>query len=337
MAAFGKLSKAILGIPYYGGYLDPNPDEYKDDPYASVSSLHVGSVSASGAASGLAAGSRTTEFGAGADGHFNAAKLFQFESGYDRFTLGAYGDFRSDHITYDSALGTAHRDRYAMGGTFAYLANDTYLHGKLGALWGTGDVANGDGSTGRFDSSGYEVQLDVGHVYTLFDKRLYSSQRLPTKAPPPRQLAGGYTVNLDVGATFAAYHDRIGQFTDTSGFVNGAENISTEAVGAHAKLSTNVFNDGRTWTPYVAFAVNQQIGFNHTLEVIAQPGVSGGIIAFGAPGRTYVTSQTGLNLQDSTGINYGIDGAYISSSGTHALTGRAYVRFPIARWLGTAG
>ena len=152
----------------------------------------------------------------------------------------------------------------------------------------------------------------------------------------PKPL-GGYFVGLDLSGTVATYHENIGSFTDNSGFINGAENLTTWTIGGRAKLYANVFKNGLVWTPYASLGVNQQVDYSHNLNLVSQAGQAADTLQFAAPGQTYGIFQAGVSVLDQRGIRYGVDGSYYKSSGVEGAGGRAYVRFPIMRWLGISG
>src|ERR1700692_4405160 len=160
---------------------------------------------------------------------------------------------------------------------------------------------------------------------------------MPAKAPTAPQPASGYLIGLDINGTVSTYSERHGAFTDTSGFITGAEQLQAWNVDARARLFAYIMDNGLVWTPYVTVSVEQQLSFSHTMDVVAQAGQAADTLLFAPPGQTYGGVQTGLRLLDSKGIQYGIDGSYYKSSGLESVGGRAYVRVPLMRWLGISG
>jgi hypothetical protein len=336
-----KLVRGIFNMPYHGGLFGiSNIIGDADDPYGSYSVIKINPVTVlnNAGVQGVAAGSTTTSLDTGADAHIDASRMFDLKGDNQRLLIGAYLDFSSIRTTYDAlAPGSSmQRNLYAAGATVAYLYRSSYFQGKFGALWGNG-TTNDSGVLGSFGTSGYEGSLTAGHVFTLFDARSFETRKMPVKAPAAPQPMSGYLVGLDVSGTVSTYSERHGTFTDTSGFINGAEQLQAWNVDARARLFADIMDNGLVWTPYVAVSVEQQLSFSHTMDVVAQAGQAADTLLFAPPGQTYGGVQTGLRLLDSKGIQYGIDGSYYKSSGLESVGGRAYVRVPLMRWLGISG
>jgi hypothetical protein len=336
-----KLVRGWFNMPYHGGTFGiSNIVGDADDPYGSYSVARINPVTVlnNAGAQSVAAGSTTTSLDAGADAHIDASRIFDLKGDNQRLLIGAYLDYNSIQTTYDAlAPGSSmHRDLYAAGATVAYLYKTSYFQGKFGGLWGNG-TTNDSGVLGSSSTSGYEGSLTAGHVFTLFDARAFETRKMPVKAPAAPQPISGYLVGLDVNGTVSTYSERHGAFTDTSGFINGAEQLQAWNVDARARLFADIMDNGLVWTPYVAISVEQQLSFTHTMDVVAQAGQTADTLVFAPPGQTYGGVQTGLRLVDSKGIQYGIDGSYYKSSGLESVGGRAYVRVPLMRWLGISG
>jgi hypothetical protein len=338
-----KLVRGIFNMPYHGGNYMRNIQNIgggDDDPYGSYSTIRINPVTVmtNAGAQGVAAGSTTTSLDAGADAHVDASRMFDLKGDNQRLSIGAYLDYSSIQTTYDElAPGSSmRRDLYTAGATVAYSYKTSYFQGKFGGLWGNG-TTNDSGVVGKFDTSGYEGSLTAGHVFTLFDGRSFATRKMPVKAPVAAQPVSGYLIGLDVSGTVGTYSEQHGSFVDTSGFINGAERLRAWNVDARARLFADIMSNGYVWTPYAAVSVDQQVSFSHTLDLVAQTGQAADTLLFAAPGQTYGGFQTGLSVLDPKGIRYGIDGSYYRSSGVESVGGRAYVRFPLMRWLGVAG
>jgi len=338
-----KLVRGIFNMPYHGGNYMANIQNIgggNDDPYGSYSAIRINPVTVtnSAGAQSLAAGSTSTSVDAGADAHINASRLFDLKGDNQRLSIGAYLDYSSIQTNYDAlAPGSSmKRNLYTAGATVTYSYKTTYFQGKFGGLWGNG-TTNDSSVFGNFDTSGYEGSLTAGHVFTLFDARSFETRKMPVKAPVTPQPVSGYLIGLDVNGAVGTYSEQHGAFTDTSGFINGAERLRAWNVDAGARLFANVINNGYVWTPYAAISVEQLVSFSHTLDVVAQAGQAADTLLFAAPGHTYGGFQTGLSVLDPKGIRYGIDGSYYKSSGLESVGGRVYVRFPLMNWLGIAG
>src|SRR6202042_1817113 len=118
------------------------------------------------------------------------------------------------------------------------------------------------------------------HVFTLFDARAFETRKMPVKAPAAPQPISGYLVGLDVNGTVSTYSERHGAFTDTSVFINGAEQLQAWNVDARARLFADIMDNGLVWTPYVAVSVEQQLSFSHTMDVVAQAGQTADTLVF---------------------------------------------------------
>jgi hypothetical protein len=331
---------------YLVGWRDP-PDSSHfsdvDDPYFSDSSTRVNQVTTTSAATGaqgLAPGAQITTLGTGADGHINASNFFDLKGSNQRLTIGAYFDYSSIRGTFDDLAPGAwfQRNMYSAGATASYSYNRSYINVEFGGLWGDGKETDSTGAVGNFNSSGYQGSITAGHVFPLYDTRTFSSRQLVVKAVPANPTpTGGYFVGLDLSGTVETYHETIGSFTDSSGFINGAENLTTWTVTGRAKLYADILNNGLVWTPYATLGVSQQVDYSHTLALVAQAGQAADTLQFAAPGQTFGIFQTGVSVLDAKGIRYGIDGSYARSSGVESIGGRAYVRVPLLRWLGISG
>jgi hypothetical protein len=340
-----KLVRGIFNMPYHGsgaGYMAnfQNIGGGNDDPYGSYSAIKINPVTVTNStgAQSLGAGSTTTSLDAGADAHIDASKMFQVKGDNQILSIGAYLDYSSIQTNYDAlAAGSSmQRNLYTAGATVTYVYKTSYFQGKFGGLWGNGTTSDG-GVFGNFDTSGYEASLTAGHVFTLFDARTFATRKMPVKAPVAPQPVSGYLIGLDVNGAIGTYSEQHGAFTDTSGFINGAERLQVWNVDARARLFADIMNNGYVWTPYAAISVEQEVSFSHTLDLVAQAGQTADTLFFAAPGQTYGGFQTGLSVLDPKGIRYGFDASYLKSSGLESVGGRVYVRFPVMRWLGIAG
>jgi hypothetical protein len=300
----------------------------------------VTTTSAATGAQGLAPGAQITTLGTGADAHVNAPNFFDLKGNNQSLTVGAYFDYSSIRGTFDDLAPGAwfQRNMYSAGMNASYSYNRTYIDARFGGLWGDGKETDTTGAVGNFNSSGYQGSITGGHVFSLYDTRTFASHPLVVKAAPADpKPTGGYFVGLDLSGTVATYHETIGSFTDSSGYINGAENLTYWTVGTRAKLYADILSNGLVWSPYVSLGVTQQIDYSHTLALIAQAGQSADTLQFAAPGETYGSFQAGFSVLDQRGIRYGIDASYYRSSGVEGEGGRAYVRFPLLNWLGISG
>jgi hypothetical protein len=340
-----KLAKGILFGPVpYGDTHENNPwlGGSIDDPYFSGSSTHVNSVTTTSTATGAqgqAAGGQITTLSTGADAHVNQ-KLVDLQNDNQTLTIGAYFDYSSIRADFDALASSAsyRRDQYDAGLNATYFYNRSYVSVEAGGLWGSGST-NATGAIGNFSSTGYQAIVKGGHTFALFDDRSFATKpNLITKAPVANPTpTGGTFVGLDLAAFASTYHENIGAFTDSSGFTTGAENLTIWTVGAQATLYAEMRRNGLLWQPYVQLGVSQEVSYSHTLNIIAQAGQSADVLNFAAPGETFGSAKAGLSVLDTNGIRYGIEGSYYRSSGIDSAGGRAYVQFPLLRWLGITG
>jgi hypothetical protein len=102
-----------------------NMNSSANDPYFNFSSTRDSGASVktpSGAAAGTTPSSRITDIGGGVDGHFNASKFFDITAD-QRLTIGAFFDYDSERINYNSPALTApsaNRNIYSFGSMFRY-------------------------------------------------------------------------------------------------------------------------------------------------------------------------------------------------------------------------
>jgi len=315
-----------------------------DDPYVDMYSMRdsgAGVTSASGAVSGQAQSSRTTDIGAGADGHISTSTAFDLAA-YQRLLIAGFLQYDSQRTSYNSSptavftASNATRNIYTLGGVAQYDAGNSYLGVGVAAELGNGSIS-APGDSGNFNSHGYVAAAYIGRVFTLLDTTNSSSARspLPTKAPP--KPTSGYALNLDLNFHVGYVNDQINGFVDSTGFARGAEQIDYWDVGGIAKLYWVLSPWGRiAWSPFVAATIDQELGYSHSLDLPAQAALPGGDTFFYGSAQTFGGAELGIDALDVSGISFGLKAYYRQSQEFQVVGGLAYVKFPILAWLGVA-
>jgi hypothetical protein len=226
-----------------------------------------------------------------------------------------------------ASAGSAQSDSYRFGGAVIYGFGSAYLEGKAAFDFGHGnETQTVDGSAGRFDTHGYSADLRIGNVFVLLNTLSSGTTRMPTKAPP--KAAGGYAVGLDLSGHLGYSNDRVDGFTDSAGFIYGADRTRYGDVGGRAKLFAVVPNNGLLWMPYVAGTVDQQFGFSSTLTIPDQVALPGGDIVSLQQAQTFWGTQLGLDVRGPSGWRIGAKGFYSASSDTNITGGSVHVTIP---------
>ena len=247
----------------------------------------------------LAPGFHDFRSGGGFSALVDGSRLFGF-SGNQSLTFGLNLDFTNSQMDFGTSALTpgfvnAAANRlsdigYTVSGSARYISGLFYLSGIAAFDWSRANITNNfDNGTGSTDGHGYALRGSVGHVFPLFNTTGVNPA-MPTKAPPsPR--SGGYAVFLDVGGNLGYRSETDAGFTDTTGFVFGTEQYSYTDLGAKAKLVAIIPSSGYAWMPYFGVTIDQQLGFNHTLDVVT----TADTFNFGQS-NTYWGLQAGVNL-----------------------------------------
>jgi hypothetical protein len=321
-------------------------DPFADDPFVNFTSIRDsgGSVSsASGTISGQGPASHSTDVGGGAIGTYNGwNKTFNLTANQS-LVVGGQFSYDSLRTTFGASplvpgfasLGSNNEDIYRLNGGLAYYAGSLYFGGTVGGDWGRGNQTNvATGGTGGYGIYGYQTGAFLGNVFTLYgspgnpanpSNSPLTTKALPAKAPP-QPAPPGYALQLDLGAHATYLTDQADGFTDSAGFIWGAEQLHYWDVGGQARLFATIPDGRLTWTPYVTATLDQQLGYSDALALPAQPGQIADTIFFGAP-QTFWGAHIGLYAQDVSGIGVGIRGIYQESSEFQILGGQAYIRY----------
>jgi len=320
-----------------------------DDPFVDFTILNdkgASFSSASGTINGQSTSSHTTDVGGGESAAYNGWNKTLNLATNQSLVVGVQGGYDSLRTTYGASplapglpsVATDNQSIYTLNGRLAYYAGSMYFGGGLAGDWGHGNLTNvATGGTGGYGIHGYTMGAFVGNVFTLYGNpgnptnpanastSPLTTKALPKKAPP-KPAAPGYALQLDLSGHVLYVTDQDDGFTDSTGFILGAERLRYWDAGGQARLFATIPNGRLTWTPYVTATLDQQFAFSHTLGVVAQAGAPADTIYYGGA-QTFWGAQIGLYAQDASGIGVGIRGIYQQSSEFQVFGGQAYLQY----------
>ena len=212
---------------------------------------------------------------------------------------------------------------YTLKGSVLYSQSTFYLSGTAAFDWMRTGV-DVQGASGNTDGIGYTFNGTVGKIFPLFGNAPTNPATI-TKAPP--KATGGYAYFLDVNAHASYQNERNNSFTDSTGFITGVEQLSYTDVGAQARLVAIVPAGRFTWEPYVGLSIDQQLGFNHTLNFPDQIATAADTINFGQS-NTFWGVQSGLLLLGPRGSTVGVNTFYQASGDTKTVGGNVALKIP---------
>ncbi len=332
-----KEAQARVHHPVHESFVDAFADALANDPFIDFTTIRdkgASATSTSGTFTNQAVGSRTTDVGGGANASYNASKTFNLAAN-QRLMVGANFRYDSSNTTYDASplapglasAGSNHQSVYTLSAAAGYMINSAYVAAIIDGRWGHGsETDNVAGATGDYGMRGYSTDLFIGNTFTLFDSRTAPSPRMPTKAPPKQ--TDGYAVLLDLRGHLRYDKDQNNGFTDSTGFMWGAEQEHNWTTGGQAKLSIVAPRQGWIWTPFVAANVDQQFGFSHTFDIPVQTAQVAHTIHFGGP-QTFLGASAGIDVRQPSGWDFGVKGFYQKSAEFRIAGGQAYVRYYI--------
>lgn len=318
-------------------------DHIKKDPFVRFSSVHDGGAaisSASGTVSGQTASAHSTDVGGGVIGTYDRwNKTFNLTAN-QTLVVGGQFTFDSSRTTFGASTlapaflntGSVKQDRYGFAGGFQYYVGDLYFGGAIAGNLGHGNMTNdATGGAGGYGIGGYSTGATIGETFTLFGSPNSPTQTspLPTKAPP-KPADSGYALRLDLRGHIGYANEQADGFTDSTGFIWGAERFHSWDVGGLARLYATIPNGQWVWMPYVGATLNQQFGYKDALAIPAQPGQIADTIFYGSA-QTFWGAQLGMLVQDKSGIAVGIRGIYQQSSEFQAWAGQAYLQYTFPR------
>ena len=306
-----------------------------NDPFVDFTSIHdrgASVSSATGAISGQNASSHTTDLGGGAIGGYNGWNKTLNLSANQSLVAAAQVGYDSSRTTFGAStlapgflnVASTKESRYSLAGALMYYAGSIYFGGALGGDWGHGDMTSTvTGAAGNYGIHGYSTTAIVGKVFTLSGSASAPSPAaaMPTKAPP-KPSAAGNALQLDLSAHLGYSSDQANGFTDSTGFVWGAERLRFWDAGGTARLFETIPDGRLTWIPYVALKLDQQFGYS---DALALPTI-GNTVFYGSA-QTFWGTQFGVGVRDTSGIIVGVRGMYAQSSEFQILGGQAYLQY----------
>jgi len=227
-----------------------------------------------------------------------------------------------------TSSGSTAMNNYTFGGSFFYNVNSTYLAGVAALNFDNGSDTSSDGTTDTFNGHGYAADLRIGKVFVLLNTISSGNPGMPTKAPP-KPADGGYALGLDVSGHLGYSNQQIDGYTDSSGFINGADLTRFGDIGGQVKLFALIPKSGFVWMPYVAGTVDQQFGFSSTGNIPSQPALPGGDVISLQAAPTFWGTQLGLDVQGPNGWIVGANGFYQASADTNIIGGSVHASIPL--------
>jgi hypothetical protein len=250
---------------------------------------------------------------------------------------GAF-DYTSSNTNFGGAGAgnTINSDNYSFTGSALYANYNAYLLLKGSYQFGnSSEFTAADGSTGRYNSDGYDIDAKVGHVFLLFNTLAQPvPSRLALKAPP--RPIDGYGIGLDLSGHLGYASNVARGFTDTAGFMFGNERAQGGETGLNAKLFAEVPHNGVTWQPYIAGSVDWRFSYSNVANFPGQLALATGDAVSFADATTVVGAKAGLDVTTSNGWTVGANGFYEHSSDTEIVGGKAYVKIPFGATAVTA-
>lgn len=272
--------------------------------------------STSTGATGLTLGSHSSDVAVEGDSHLNMARVFHL-GGAEYLSLGGYFRYDSINQTYGALPGVlpainsgkVGTDLYTLGATVRYDNPNYYLGGVAAVDWGDGRATDyTTGGRGDFSDHGFVTAVVAGKVFET------------------RSAALGYP-RIDVGGYLSYVEQVEGAFTESLGLAWGEERETFWAIGGRAKMFWSV-PDGRwTWSPFIMATLEQQFDFSHTIS-------GTGTTTYIGDAQTFLGGQLGVDVQDKSGIQFGISGFCLESAQYEGYGGKVYVKFPLLAWAG---
>jgi hypothetical protein len=274
--------------------------------------------------------------GGGITGSYDASRFLPTNQG---LKFAGFFNYGIDNISSATpaaafgALGVASSgstaiNNYTFGGSFFYNNNSMYLAGVAALNFDHGSDTFTGGTTDSFNGHGYAADLRIGKVFLLLNTISPGEPGMLTKAPP-KAAGGGYALGLDVSGHLGHSNQQIDGYTDSSGFINGADVTRFWDTGGQVKLFAIIPKSGFVWTPYVAGTVDQQFGFSSTGYIPNQPALPGGDVVSLQAAPTFWGTQLGLDVTVPNGWIGGVNGFYQASADTNITGGSAHVRIPL--------
>jgi hypothetical protein len=284
----------------------------------------------------LAPGYSSLGYGGGANLTFDSSRFINFDvNDSQHLTLGLSFDYQNLFTTYGtSALtpgvtsaGSVRNDIYTVTAFAAYNRDAFYLSGWATYDWGQSGITNAlDGGTGNTNGQAYNLGATGGYLFPLFNNTGVSPSPMPTKVPPvPRY--GSFATFLDLDGRVGYVNGWANGYTDSAGFIFGAQQVSYTDVSVGAKLVTVVPTPALLWIPFIGVRFDQQLGFRNTFDIPAQGAIAADTLFFNQS-TSFWTAQAGLNIISRDNIQVGVTGFYSTSADTSVYGGNVFVKIP---------
>lgn len=285
----------------------------------------------------LSPGSRSWQSGAGLNLAIDASGFFNLDANRERLWFGLTGDFHHDEATFQASTLTpgganAHaassrRDIGAVAGSANYVNGNNYLSGFAAFDLSHADITNNfiiPGAEGHTDGRGFTVGATAGRLFPLINT-IGVNPAILVKAPRP--VSGGYAVFLDASGHYLYRQLRQDGFTDSSGFVYGAQDLSYNDLGAKVRLMAVLPDRGFSWMPFVGVTFDKTLGLNYTFDVPAQAALPADRFTF-SPDTTFWGAEAGLDILSVRNAKFGMRVLYQASGDTQIFGGSAFLRIP---------
>jgi hypothetical protein len=280
----------------------------------------------------LAPGFNSLTYGTGLDTTFDGSRVVGLVGSNQKLIFGLAFDYNHEQTNFGTSaltpgvanVASTNADIYTIKGSVLYSDSTFYLGGSASFDWMRTGV-NVQGAMGATDGVGYAVNGTVGKLFPLFGNVPTNTTTITKAAPKP---ITGYAYFLDVSGHAGYVNERDNSFTDSTGFITGPEQLSYTDVGAQARLVAILPVGGLSWEPYVGFSIDQQLGFNHTLDFPTQAATAADIINFGQS-NTFWGVQSGLALLGRGGMTVGMNAFFQASGDTNTIGGNLVFKIPL--------
>jgi opacity protein-like surface antigen len=268
----------------------------------------------------------------------DGARLFGLGSN-QALWFGLTGNFDYNDVRYEASAqtptgglnpnaGAMEQNVYTVKGFATYMLDDYYLGGATSFDYNQAKVTSNmfaPGATGYTNGAGYLLNATAGKFFPLFNSTGSTIETLLRGAP--KSLAGN-ALFVDASAQYFYNREHENGFTDDTGFIWGAQNLTYSDIRARLKLDAVLPGPGFSWMPFVGVALDNLFRVDYTLDVPKQPWVPGNTTIF-SPSPTAFTAEAGVNLLGSTGPKFGIEAYYQTSADTQTFGGSAYLKVPL--------
>lgn len=222
------------------------------------------------------------------------------------------GSFTYSAIDGNFGIGAAETDLYAVEMFLRYSRANHYATARLAYGIAETDAFDAFGAA-EIDSDGVAVSFEFGRIVPLTRGEAPASIK-DAPVAPARQ------VYLDASGRFGYYSIHGDSFVDTTGTPFGSQENSSWMIGARAAFLAPHQREGMVLTPFVAFSIDQQLGYDHTFDGVD---LDQSDTFFGIEGGMTVDTASGLRVAIATG--------YTGSGDQDVFTAGIGVRIPFSR------